>query len=255
MKKSKILSLLSISVLALSLLPAMAQNQAPKDVVERIQKVSPVFLEDGFKIDEILTTPIPNIFEIRIGKGIVYIDGSANYFFTGEISDLVQKKNLTKIRMEDINKIDFSKIPLNLAIKFKSGNGSQKIAVFADPNCGYCKILEKTLQQIDNVTVYVMPYPILSNDSIYKTQNIWCSKDPSKAWLEWMLNGKDPTAGVNYAKCDNTSVAKGLAYGRSLGITSTPTIVFEDGKLFSGALSKDGLEKKIKEAANSKMKK
>ena len=38
------------------------------------------------------------------------------------------------------------------------------------PNCGYCKRLAKDLQKVDNLTVYVFLYPILSEDSL-KNQN------------------------------------------------------------------------------------
>jgi thiol:disulfide interchange protein DsbC len=72
------------------------------------------------------------------------------------------------------------------------GNGKRKLAVFEDPNCGYCKRFERDLQKVDNVTVYMFLYPILSADSTDKSRNIWCAKDKAKAWMDWMVRDQAP---------------------------------------------------------------
>ena len=73
------------------------------------------------------------------------------------------------------------------------------------PNCGYCKRLAKELQKLDNVTVYVFLYPILSEDSVRKSKQIWCSADRSKAWNDWMIDGKTPSGRED---CDTSAVTK-----------------------------------------------
>jgi thiol:disulfide interchange protein DsbC len=81
------------------------------------------------------------------------------------------------------------------------GNGKRKVAVFEDPNCGYCKRFERDLQNVDNVTVYMFLYPILSPDSAEKSRNVWCAKDRAKAWQDWMVRDQVP---ANAASCDTT---------------------------------------------------
>jgi thiol:disulfide interchange protein DsbC len=116
------------------------------------------------------------------------------------------------------------------------------IAVFEDPNCGYCKRFRQTLQDVDNVTVYTFMYNILSEDSSVKSKNVWCSADRSKAWDEWMLKGKAaPEAAATCA----TPNQKIYDLGRSLRITGTPTIFFADGSRIPGAIDAKGLEAKL----------
>ena len=121
------------------------------------------------------------------------------------------------------------------------GNGQRQLAIFSDPNCGYCKRLEKSLQQLDNVTIYTYLIPILSPDSAQKSKQIWCSTDPYKSYIDWMINGTVP-AGKN--DCNNP-LDKNLAFAKAYGITGTPTLFFTDGSRFPGAVQVSDIEKKF----------
>jgi len=116
------------------------------------------------------------------------------------------------------------------------------IAVFEDPNCGYCKRFRQNLQEVDNVTVYTFLYNILTPDSSVKSKNIWCSADRSKAWDEWMLNGKAAPAAAEACTTPNDKI---LALGRKMRVTGTPTIFFTDGSRIPGAIDAKGLEAKL----------
>jgi hypothetical protein len=76
-----------------------------------------------------------------------------------------------------LSKIKFSDLPFAFALKAVKGNGKRVIAVFKDPNCGYCKRFRQNLQDVDNVTVYTFLYNILSPESAVKSKNVWCSAD------------------------------------------------------------------------------
>ena len=136
----------------------------------------------------------------------------------------------------------FSDLPLDLAIKTVKGNGKRVIAVFEDPNCGYCKKLQKTLLDVDNVTVYVFQYNILAPDSIEKSRNIWCSSNPGRAWSDWMLSSKEAPAAPATCKAPHEQV---LALGKSLKVTGTPTLFFTDGSRIPGAIDAKDLETKL----------
>ncbi|MFY7967290.1 MAG: DsbC family protein, partial [Polynucleobacter sp.] len=113
--------------------------------------------------------------------------------------------------------------------------------VFSDPNCGYCKRLEKTLQQLDNVTIYNYLIPILSADSSLKSKQIWCASDQQKVWNDWMLNNQSPTG---KSDCANP-IDKNMALAKNYGINGTPTIFFTDGSRFPGAVQLADIEKKL----------
>ena len=125
---------------------------------------------------------------------------------------------------------------------WKQGNGARRIAVFADPNCGYCKKFEHELQQMKNVTVYTFLIPILGGDSPDKSANIWCAKDSTRVWREWMLEGKAPPR--NMASCE-TPMARNLALSRKYKINATPAIIFEDGTRNPGTMSAQDLERRL----------
>jgi len=121
------------------------------------------------------------------------------------------------------------------------GNGKRKLAVFADPNCGYCKRFEKDLQKLDNVTIYHYLYPILGEDSKTKSKNIWCAKDKAKTWNDWMINGTVPLT----ANCDASAIDTVVEFGKKNRITGTPMILLADGTRVPGAVPLAQIEKML----------
>ena len=199
-------------------------------------------LPDFPKIDEISKTPIPGIYELRIGTDILYSDEQGNHLIEGSVIDTRTRANLTQARESKLTAIDFASLPLKDAMVWKQGNGARKIAVFADPNCGYCKKFERELQQVKDVTVYTFLIPILGGDSPEKATNIWCAKDNMKAWRDWMLDGKAPPRSMG--ACD-APIERNLALSRKHKINATPAIIFEDGTRIPGAVGAEQLEKQL----------
>jgi thiol:disulfide interchange protein DsbC len=224
----------------LALLSTLALAETAQEA--SVKKLIEPRIGDGAKVDSVIKTPYSGLFEVRIGSDIVYTDEKAQYLFVGRVLDAKTYQDYTKTRVDDISKIKFSDLPLASAMKTVKGNGKRVIAVFADPNCGYCKRFEQTMQGVDNVTVYTFLYNILSEDSAVKAKNIWCSADRVKAWDDWMLNSKAAT--VAAANC-TTPNEKVFELGRKLKITGTPTIFFADGTRIPGAIDAKGLEAKF----------
>ena len=177
---------------------------------------------------------------MRVAGDILYTDKKGDYLFIGRVYDTKTSTDLTTARIEEINKIKFSDLPLEMALKQVKGNGKRVIAVFEDPNCGYCKRLRQTtLKDIDNVTIYTFMYNILSEDSFVKSKNIWCASDRVKAWDDWMINGKLPPTAPAACESPNDKIA---ALGQKLKITGTPAIFFSDGTRIPGAVDLKSLE-------------
>jgi thiol:disulfide interchange protein DsbC len=118
------------------------------------------------------------------------------------------------------------------------------VAVFEDPNCGYCKRFEADLQKVKNVTIYLFLYPILGKDSVDKSKNIWCAKDKGKAWTDWMLLDTPPSA----PGCDTSALLRNVEFGKKYKITGTPTLIFADGSKVPGAINAQQVEKFLAEA-------
>jgi thiol:disulfide interchange protein DsbC len=235
MKLAKIPLLALLAALSLS---AFAQEATiRKNLAERLPKLP--------AIDEITKTPMPGLYEVRINHSdIFYTDEKGDFLIQGSLIDTKAQQDLTEQRVEKLTAIAFKDLPLKDAFTIVRGNGKRKMAVFEDPNCGYCKRFERDLVKIDNVTVHVFLYPILSADSGEKSRNIWCAKDKGKAFLDWMVKDITPPD----AKCDAAAVARNFEFGKKARITGTPTIIFADGSRVPGAIGADRVEKLLAEA-------
>jgi thiol:disulfide interchange protein DsbC len=148
-----------------------------------------------------------------------------------------------------VNRIAFDTLPLDQAIKIVRGNGSRKVAMFADPNCGYCKRFERDLLGVSDITVYLFLYPVLSPDSVQKSKAVWCAPDRGKAWIDYMA--RDMAVPVD-TSCNTAVIDKNLAWGKGKRITGTPTMFFEDGERIPGMIPVAEFEKKLASASAPK---
>jgi len=193
------------------------------------------------KVRSVSPAPVSGLYEVLVGNDVLYTDSSGKYLIQGEIIELATGKNITEQRQADLNRIKWADLLPANAIKTVRGNGSRQLAVFSDPNCGYCKRLEKSLQQLDNVTVYTYLLPVLGPDSLQKSKQIWCAADPYKTYMDWMISGSTPSG-----KSDcTTPLDKNMAFAKSYGVTGTPTLFFTDGSRFPGAVQITDIEKKF----------
>lgn len=217
---------------------AQAQEAAiRKNLTERIPQLA--------KIDEVAKSPMAGLWEVRVnGTDIFYTDAEGNFLIQGQLIDTKQKRNLTEERIDKLTAIDFDSLPFKDAFTIVRGNGKRKVAVFEDPNCGYCKRFERDLQKVDNVTVYMFLYPILSPDSTDKSRNIWCAKDKGKAWVDWMVRDQPAPTG----NCDAAVLSRNIEFGKKYKITGTPTLVFADGSRVPGAINTAQIEKFLADA-------
>ena len=232
MKLNKILAGLALSGAALA---AWADEvEIRKNLAERLPQLG--------KIDEVTKSPIPGLFEVRAnGSEIFYTDPLGNFLLQGDLIDTQLKRNLTEERINKLTALAFADLPLKDAFTIVRGNGKRKIAVFEDPNCGYCKRFERDLQKVDNVTISMFLYPILSADSAEKSRNIWCSKDKVKAWMDWMVRDVSPSPAL--PKCDASALMRNVELGKKHKITGTPTLIFVDGTRVPGAINAEQVEK------------
>jgi thiol:disulfide interchange protein DsbC len=217
---------------AAPLAPTAAEEAVRKRFVERFA---------GAEIDSVTHTPY-GLYELRLGTQLIYTDEAVSYVLQGNLIDTTTRRNVTKERMDALMAVRFDELPLELAIKQVRGNGARKVALFEDPNCGYCKQLRQSMEGVDNVTIYTFLYPILSDDSITKARNILCSATPGKVWDDWMLKGRTP---ARTAGCDTSPIDRTLAFGQKIQVRGTPTIIFSDDTRVGGAMPAEQFKAKL----------
>jgi thiol:disulfide interchange protein DsbC len=209
-----------------------------KNLSERIPQIP--------RIEEITRSPMAGLYEIRLSTNeIYYSDAEGNFLIQGSLIDTKSKRNLTEEREAKLSAIDFGALPFKDAITIVRGNGKRKLAVFEDPNCGYCKRFERDLAKVDNITIYLFLYPILGDDSVAKSRNVWCSKDPAGAWTQVMTK-EQPLPNSN---CNTAAVDRNVEFGRKFKITGTPTLISQDGSRVPGAINTMQIEKMLLDAS------
>ena len=223
--------------LALAALWATAANADEADIKKAMEA------KLGAKVESVSKSGYLGLYEIYADGNILYTDEKMTAFIAGgQLIEGKTMKNVTEERMRKLTAIKFSELPLERAIKHVRGDGKRVLATFEDPNCGYCKRLAKDLLKLDNVTIYTFLYPILSEDSIRKSKQIWCSADRAKAWNDWMVEGRAPAGKED---CDTSAVVKNQEFGRRLNISGTPTMFFGDGERVPGAMPLPKIEQKL----------
>ena len=233
-----ILASLSAACFAFLLsLPGMAQD------LERVKAdLHKKFPEAQF--DTVQKSGYGGLLEVTGGGEVFYTDEKTTFLLMGSLVDTKTRVNVTEARVRKLSAVKFDTLPLESAIKIVRGNGSRRIAIFEDPNCGYCKRFERDLATVNDLTMYVFLYPILSPDSAAKSKAVWCAPDRAKAWLDLMLKDTVPSGPAN---CE-TPIDKLVAFGRDKRISGTPTIFFEDGERVPGAMPLVAFEKRLVEA-------
>lgn len=193
----------------------------------------------GVKVEGVQPSPLQGFFEVRFtsrdGPQIVYTDAEATHIFVGELIDARTNRNLTEERLRKLSAISFDSLPLEMAVKVQRGNGRRQLAVFSDPYCPACRQFEQTLAQVDDITVYYFMYPVIRPELADHSRLVWCSADRGKAWLELAARAKPRVPATADASCQGP-VERVLELGRTLHVTSTPTLFFANGERLRGGV-------------------
>lgn len=239
----------SLAVLFMAAMGMTLAHAGEKEVRQAVQALAP-----EAKVVSVSKTPLPDLYEVVVdgprGIALVYASGKGDYVLVGELLDVKKRRNLTGERMERLNAVDFDSLPLGQAIKMVQGNGKRRMAVFSDPDCPYCRKLEPELAKLNDVTIYIFPYPLpMHPDAGRKSKLVWCSKDRLQAWKDMMLRNRLPEGGRS--DCDHP-VDKNLALGERLRIDGTPALILGDGRRLTGYASAERIEQMLASVRESR---
>ncbi len=239
MRKSFSLFATALIGVALSASAVAAQPAVPQArIISALRESFP-----GVEIQRVGPSRLPGLYEVVTAGEVAYTNPDGSLLFSGHLIDTKTHEDLTRKRWDEINAVDFEKLPFDLAIKTVRGNGARKLAVFSDPSCPFCQKLEKELDDVTDVTIYTFLYPL---ESIHPgateiAVKIWCSDDRGVVWRSWMLDREVPAAQT----CEGNPVETLGELGAKLRINSTPTLFFPHGQRAAGVLEKEALEKRL----------
>jgi thiol:disulfide interchange protein DsbC len=191
-------------------------------------------------IDSVGRTPFAGVYEVVVDGQVFYTDAKVSYLFSGNLLDVrgPSPKNLTQEATGKIAAATLAK-STDLAVKRVKGSGKRVIYTFEDPNCGYCKELQKELAKMNDVTIYTFLWPILSTDSIEKSKAIWCSRDRAKAWEDYMIKG---VALKGKTDCDTSALERNARLAQRFNLKGTPAVYLGSGEQVGGYVPAEKLE-------------
>ena len=228
LKTAAILSACGASLLGLFF--ASTQIQAASDGKSQVEDViakSIIAQYPSTKIDSIQESPMEGIYEIVMGKNIAYTNSEGRYFLFGHLFDMQTQTDITADNKKSYAKIEWDSLNLENALVFKNGNGSKKLAMVTDIDCGYCRMLEQELSKLDDVTIYKFLTPIQGGYT--QSVSIWCAADRNSAYLGRILEGRP----VPEKTCKNP-VDDNLQWFESRQLAGTPVLIKPDGEMFQG---------------------
>ena len=210
--------------------------------VEALTKIAQIWF-NGMPVDSVKESQYPGLYEIKTPRGFFYMNAGADWIVAGDLIDVASKENITRQRIRDSQKFEFSKLPLENTFKLVRGKGTRKMVVFADPNCSFCKRMEGEYDKLDDVTIYVMPYAMLSQDSETKIKTFWCSADPSAEWFKYMKTGVMPKAKDCATADKRVKAIQELAF--KMHVRSTPSVFLQSNTRVDAALEASAIEAKL----------
>lgn len=236
--------LVKVGLLAVSLLSAQAFAVKSDDAMAKIR--------DNFAkhfptltIDNITPSPIPGLYQVMAGGSVLYLSADGRYAVSGDIIDLNhEQENITEVVRKRARVAGLQTLGKDQMILYPAKDSKYTISIFTDVDCGYCRKLQAEISKLNDlgITVQYLPFPRSGPQSptAEKMVRIWCAKDKQQA-LDMASNDKDFDAKA----CNDHDILKAFQYGLMIGVSGTPSILFEDGTLVPGYLPPE----KIKEIA------
>lgn len=201
------------------------------------------------RIDSVTPSPIAGLVEVVADRNVFYADTSGRWLLVGHLYDLETASDVTAERKSRLTRIAWEDLPLDAAVRH--GQGPLKLAVFSDPDCPWCRRLNDTLRQAEDIEVWeiMFPVPALHPEARVKSAHILCDAQPAEA-LARVMGGKESDGVPPSAECIERSlqrIDRAMAFGRTHGIQGTPTLVAPDGRVRSGYLPVDELRAWIRQ--------
>jgi len=222
---------------------SMADEATDISAIEKtVRKALP-----GTQIKTIQPAPIEGLVEIEAGQNILYADPTGRYLVVGSIYDIHTATDLTAERKSATPRIEWSQLPLDAAVKY-SNSGSQKLAVFFDPDCGWCRKLHDQLKTLDDVEVFNIMYPVegLHPSARTKAASILCATDRLAALDKTLTKQMLPES--NDALClknADAAISQAIEFAQAHNIHGTPTLVSFDGRVRPGFMRAEQLREWI----------
>jgi len=222
------------SLLAVFAIAAQAKGLTPDQVRQKIHDARP-----DIPINQVAESKtIKGFYEVTLPDStVLFVNADATHFIVGDLFRIekdgfvnVTEEKRNTVRKDLIDGVD----PAEMVVFAPQGEKKASITVFTDIDCGYCRKLHQEVPELNRMGIEVryLAYPRsgINTPSYDKFVWAWCAENQQQA-LTRAKSGED----IEHVTCDNP-VAAQYMLGGEVGVTGTPAIVFEDGRLQPGYL-------------------
>lgn len=224
------LSTLAAVVLSFSGTFAVA-DESEKTISDHLTKNIP-----GLSVANVRKSDAPGLYEVETSTGeTVYATENGDFLLTGDLLQVTDSgiANVTETRRATRRVEMLEAFGDSGVIRFPAeGKEKAVVAVFTDIDCPYCRKLHDEMPKLNKLGItvdyYGFPRSGPGTASFRKYESVWCSEDQAEA-MTAAKEGRQVAAKT----CENPVRAQ-FEFGGKIGVTGTPAIVLEDGKMVRG---------------------
>jgi thiol:disulfide interchange protein DsbC len=226
---------ITASVAAFSLMALLPLTAHAEEATEALRAQLMKTYPDA-KSGDISASPIPGLYEMRLGPEIVYVSADGQYLLKGDLISVKDDRNLTEARRSAARLAAINSVGEDRMIIFQPKQVKHTITVFTDVDCGYCRKLHRQINDYlaQGIRVRYMFFPRSgpNTESWYKAEKVWCSADRNSALTRAKLG-----EALQVAQCTPNPVQQHYSLGLKFGIVGTPAIILDNGELVPGYAS------------------
>ncbi len=213
-------------------------------------------LNDRIQVDGIGPAPFPGFREVVADGQVVYVSDDGKYLLQGNLLEIAKRKDLSEDAMAKVRDRVLAGIPMTDRIVYSpAGTPKHRVVVLTDVECGYCRKFHNEigehLKRGIQVEYLAFPRAGLGSADYRKMVSVWCADDRRKA----LTDAKNDRPVPN--RTCKTPVDMQYRAGQRMGLTGTPMILTEDGRMLGGYLPPEALKQRLdqlakEDAANAK---
>ncbi len=202
-------------------------------------------LDPRIQVDHVGPAPLPGFREVIAGGQVVYVSDDGKYLLQGSLLDVAKRKDLSEAAMARLRGEVLKGIPMADRIVYSpAGTPKHRVVVLTDIECGYCRKFHteigEHLKRGIQVEYLAFPRAGLGSADYRKMVSVWCADDRRKALTDAKRDRAVPS------KTCKTPVDMQYRAGQRMGLTGTPMILTEDGRMLGGYLPPDALEQRLR---------
>ena len=202
-------------------------------------------LDPRIQVDHVGPAPLPGFREVIAGGQVVYVSDDGKYLLQGSLLDVAKRKDLSEAAMARLRGEVLKGIPMADRIVYSpAGTPKHRVVVLTDIECGYCRKFHteigEHLKRGIQVEYLAFPRAGLGSADYRKMVSVWCADDRRKALTDAKSDRAVPS------KTCKAPVDMQYRAGQRMGLTGTPMILTEDGRMLGGYLPPDALEQRLR---------